>query len=123
MTGVHVVVLVTGLILFAGMLEMLRRRQLREKYAVLWLAVGVGCATFAIVPGVLDTVAHALHVADPPNLLLFGACVVLLLVTVQLSWEASRLEDKTRALAEEVALLRYQVEQQGGTGDDRRRRG
>lgn len=116
MTSVHVVALVMGLVLFGGMLEMLRRRQLREKYAVLWLVVGVGSAALAIVPDLLDTVANALHVADPPNLLLFGACVVLLLVTVHLSWETSRLEDKTRALAEELALLRYQLEQQGATG-------
>ena len=116
MSSVHIFALVTGLALFAGMLEMLRRRQLREKYAVLWLLVGVASAVVAMVPRLLDSVANALDVADPPNLLLFGACVVLLLVTVQLSWEMSRLEDKTRALAEEVALLRYQVEQQGATG-------
>jgi hypothetical protein len=35
---------------------------------------------------------------------------VLLLVSVHLSWEASRLEEETRTLAEEVALLRMQVE-------------
>jgi hypothetical protein len=115
MSSVHIVALATGLVLFAGMLEMLRRRQLREKYAVLWLGVGVAAAVVAIVPRLLDSVARALHVADPPNLLLFAACVVLLLVTVQLSWETSRLEDETRALAEEVALLRYQVERQQGS--------
>jgi hypothetical protein len=52
-----------------------------------------------------------LHVADPPNLLLFAANVVLVLVTVHLSWESSRMEDRTRALAEEVALLRQHIEQ------------
>jgi hypothetical protein len=108
---IHLLVLVTGLVLFVGILEILRRRQLREKYAILWLLVGGAAMVLAAVPRVLDRVAGVLHVADPPNLLLFGACVVLLLVTVQLSWESSRLEDETRALAEELALLRYQVEQ------------
>jgi hypothetical protein len=37
-------------------------------------------------------------------------------VCVHLSWESSRLEDETRALAEEVALLRLQVEQRPGEG-------
>ncbi len=35
---------------------------------------------------------------------------MLLLVSVHLSWEASRLEEETRTLAEEVGLLRMQVE-------------
>ena len=53
---------------------------------------------------------HRLGIADPPNLLLFGAVLVLLLVSVHLSWEVSRLEEETRTLAEEIGLLRMQVE-------------
>jgi len=109
--SVHIFALVTGLTLFVGMLELLRRRQLREKYTVLWLLVGIAIAILAIAPGIVNVVGDLLHVADPPNLLLFAACVVLLLFTVQLSWEISKLEARTRTLAEEVALLRYQAEQ------------
>jgi hypothetical protein len=93
------------------MFELLRRGQLREKYAVLWLMEGLATAVFALFPGLLDHIARPLHVADPPNLLLFAANVVLVLVTVHLSWESSRMEDRTRALAEEVALLRQHIEQ------------
>lgn len=110
MTSVHIVALVGGAAILTGIVELLRRGQLREKYAVLWLLVGVAVAVFAIFPGLLDDVARPLRIADPPNLLLFAANVVLLLVTVQLSWESSRMEDRTRSLAEEVALLREQIE-------------
>jgi hypothetical protein len=111
MTSVHIIALVSGAAILAGMFELLRRRQLREKYAVLWLLVGIGVAIFGLFPGVLNDIARPLHVADPPNLLLFAGSVVLLLVTVHLSWESSRMEDRTRALAEEVALLRERIEQ------------
>ena len=97
--------------ILAGMFELLRRGQLREKYAVLWLLEGIAVAVFAVFPGLINDIARPLHVADPPNLLLFAANVVLVLVTVHLSWESSRMEDRTRALAEEVALLRQQIEQ------------
>ena len=40
------------------MIELLRRRQLREKYAVLWLLVAVAVAALAIFPGLLDFAAH-----------------------------------------------------------------
>jgi hypothetical protein len=111
MTGVHIVALLGGVAVLTGMFELLRRGQLREKYAVLWLVEGIVAAVFAVFPGLIDDIARPLHVADPPNLLLFAANVVLVLVTVHLSWESSRMEDRTRVLAEEVALLRQHIEQ------------
>ena len=56
--------------------------------------------------------------ASGASLVLFLAVVFLLLICIHLSWEASRLEDETRALAEEVALIRAELrdvkEQQAG---------
>lgn len=94
----------------AAMVEMLRRRQLREKYAVLWLGLGLGLVIVAIFPGLLVFAGQLLGFAAPSNLLFMVAGSVLLLISVHLSWEVSRLEDETRLLAEEVALLRLQVE-------------
>src|ERR1700755_1675863 len=92
------------------MVELLRRRQLREKYAILWLGVSIVVIALAAFPGLLDWSAHRLGVSSPPNLLLFAAVLVLLLVSVHLSWEVSRMEEETRTLAEEIGLLRMQVE-------------
>lgn len=110
MTALRATLLVSALLVGGGVLEMLRRRQLKEKYAVLWVLVACGSMLLAAFPGLLDRVAELLSVADPPNLLLFGAVVGLLFVCLHLSWETSRLEDETRTLAEEVALLREQLE-------------
>ena len=103
--------LVAGLVVLAVMLTLLSRRQLKEKYAVLWLLVSAAVAVLALAPGLLDAVADAVGVQVPLNLLLVLGLLVLLVVCVHLSWETSRLEDETRALAEEVALLRLQLEQ------------
>lgn len=111
MSGVSFIALGGGLAILAGIIELLRRGRIREKYAVLWAAVGVAVAVFAVSPRLLDVIARPLHIADPPNLLLFGACAVLLMVVVQLSCELSRIEERTRVLAEEVALLRQSAEQ------------
>lgn len=110
MSEIEIVSAMGGAVVLGLMIELLRRRQLKEKYAVLWLAVAVGMAVVAVAPGLLDSVAGALSVADPVNLLLFVGMLVLLLVCVHLSWESSRLEDETRALAEEVGLLRLELE-------------
>lgn len=89
--------------------DLLRRRQLREKYAVLWLVVSVFVGVFAVFPGLLGRLAAFAGVKTPANLLFFVAALVLLVVCVQLSYEISRLEDETRALAEEVGILRLET--------------
>lgn len=91
--------------------ELLRRGILREKFAALWLVVSVGVLVMAAFPRIVTWAAEAVGVQVPANLLFFLTAILLLLVSVQLSYEVSRLEVRTRRLAEEVALLREEVRQ------------
>ncbi len=105
---------VTGLVILAVILELVRRRQLREKYATLWLAVGVLMVPFAVFPRLLDRFANLVGVAYGVILVLFFGIVFLLFVCLHLSWEVNRLEEETRCLAEDLALLRTEIGQRGG---------
>lgn len=100
-----------GVVLLGFIYELLRRRQLREKYAVLWMIVGVLVIPFAFFPHLLDHLAKSVGVASGVSLVLFLAVIFLLLVCVHLSWEASRLEEETRCLAEEIALINTRLAQ------------
>jgi hypothetical protein len=91
--------------------ELLRRGILREKFAALWLVVSCSVLVMAAFPRLVSWLANTLGVQVPANLLFFLTAVLLLLVSVQLSYEVSRLEVRTRRLAEEVALLREEVRQ------------
>ncbi|MCR2801715.1 DUF2304 domain-containing protein [Microbacterium sp. zg-Y818] len=89
---------------------MLLTRRLREKYAVMWLVIGLAVLIVGLFPGLLDGLTRALGVQLPSNLL-FGTAILLLLgVALHLSWELSLAEDEVRRLAEESAILRLQVE-------------
>lgn len=90
--------------------EMLRQKKLREKYAALWLIVGVATLVLAAFPRLLNIVAELVGVQLPSNLLFAMSILMLLGVCLHLSWEISVVEDETRTLAEEVAILRVQVE-------------
>ncbi len=105
---------VTGLVILAVILELVRRRQLREKYATLWLAVGVLMVPFAVFPRLLDRFANLVGVAYGVILVLFFGIVFLLFVCLHLSWEVNRLEEETRCLAEDLALLRTEIGRNGG---------
>ena len=99
-----------ALAIVALVIEMLRRKKLREKYAVLWLIVGVATLVLAAFPRLLNIVAEYVGVQIPSNLLFAMSILMLLGVCLHLSWEISVVEDETRTLAEEVAILRAQVE-------------
>ena len=103
--------------------EMLRRQRLLEKHAVIWVVVALIAVVLAVFPGVLTWASSVLGVQVPSNLLFFGASLLLLMLTIQLSYEIGRLEDRTRTLAEEVGLLRLQHEQLLRSLEDRPDRG
>lgn len=106
----YVVAVVGSLLILTGIFEMLRRRQLSEKYAVLWLVVGVLLLILTVFPGLLSRASKGLGVALPTNLLFFVAIVFLIGVALHLSWELSRVENETRRLAEDLAILRLELD-------------
>lgn len=106
--------LLLALAIVGLVLEMLRRKKFREKYATLWLVVGALTVVLAAFPQLLNIAAELLGVQLPSNLLFILSILLLLGVCLHLSWELSILEDETRTLAEEVAILRTQIEEVAG---------
>ncbi|MDT0115774.1 DUF2304 domain-containing protein [Microbacterium sp. PRF11] len=103
--GITFAVLVLALIIV-----MLLRRQLREKYATLWLLIGLALLVISIFPGLLLQLTHILGVEVPANLIFALSIVLLVGVSLHLSWELSRAEDEIRRLAEDVAINRAEIE-------------
>lgn len=107
LTIFSVVVAVAALVL---VVELLRRRRLREKYAVIWVVISIGTLVVAIFPSLLRGVAQAIGIQTPSNLLFFGSLLVLFAVSLQLSREVGLLEEQSRRLAEEVGALRLRLD-------------
>jgi hypothetical protein len=101
--------LLAALLLAGVVAELLRRGILRERFAGLWLVVSALLIVVALFPSLLRSAADALGFALPSNLLFFASILFLLLVTMQLSYEVSRLEARSRRLAEDLALLTSEV--------------
>lgn len=102
----HVIVIVVGVIGAGFLLRLLRRRQLRGKYTLLWIAVAILVLAISVFPGVVDRASRALKIYNPPNTLFLFAIAFLGLMCVYFTYELSRLEERTRILAEELAILR-----------------
>ena len=100
---------IASVITFIFVFWLLRRGALREKYAVLWLLLSGTALFFSLFPAALKWISDSLGVETPANLLFFVTIVLLILVSVQLSYELSRHEARIRRLAEEVALISQEL--------------
>lgn len=110
MSGTTILGVIGSAVILLTLFEMMRRHRLREKYALIWAMVALAVITVAVFPLLLTWATEALGLAVPVNLLFFGAAIVILLLTLQHSSELSRLEEKTRTLAEELALLHVELD-------------
>jgi hypothetical protein len=94
----------SGILLFI-IFELLRRRRLIERYALIWLGSGIVLLVLAIWTGLLEIVSNALGIAYPPNALFAFAFAFVLLLLMHFSIAISRLSGETKVLAQEVARL------------------
>lgn len=109
-TTLTIVSVVVALAALALVFELLRRRRLREKYAVIWVIISLGTLAIAVYPPMLSWIANLVGIQTPSNLLFFSSLIILFAVSLQLSREVGLLEEQSRRLAEEVGSLRLRVD-------------
>jgi hypothetical protein len=89
--------------------EMLRRRRIRGRFAIVWIGVAGVTAVLALAPDLLGLAARLTGVLVPLNLLFFIGFLGSLLIQLQLTVASGRAESELRSLAEEVAILRAEL--------------
>ena len=101
--------IISSILALALVIEMLRRRRLRERHAIWWLIAGIMAVIVGIFPQSLVWASNLLGIEVPTNLVFFVSILVLFFVALQHSSELTSLESKTRKLAENVTLLADKV--------------
>jgi hypothetical protein len=102
---VQIVAVVVTAVLLLAVLELVRRRQLAERYALLWMTVAVVLLVLAVWTDLLDWASDLVGIADPANALFLAAFGVAFLLLLHFSVANSRLGEETKILAQEVARL------------------
>ena len=97
---------IASVLLLLIVLELIRSRRLRERYALLWLATGIVLLVLSAWRGGLNTIAGWVGVSTYPPAVLFAVAIVFILaVLLHYSTVISRLSDQSTVLAQRVALL------------------
>jgi hypothetical protein len=115
---VTIVGVIASLLLILVVLELVRGRRLKERYALLWIATGVVLLVLSAWRGGLNTIAGWLGVTGYPPAVLFAvATLFILLVLLHYSTVISKLTDENVELAQRIALLEERVGRLGTTVD------
>jgi hypothetical protein len=102
---------IASILLLLVVLELIRSRRLRERYALLWLATGVVLTVLSAWRDGLNTIAGWFGVESYPPAVLFAVGILfILLVLLHYSTVISRLSDQNVMLAQRLALLETELE-------------
>lgn len=111
LVGQRTEVIAVAVLICAVILELIRRKHLMERYAILWLFLGVTLLVLAAWKGLLTTLSHAAGIYYPPAALFAVAFVFVLALLLHFSIVLSRLSDQNKVLAQRVALLQQRLDQ------------
>jgi hypothetical protein len=99
-------------------IDLIRRRQLKEKYALLWLATALVLFVFAVKRSLVEMLAGALGIYYAPSALFLLGFLFMLALNLQYTVMLSRQSERIIRLAQEVGLLRRRLEElAAGPGD------
>jgi len=103
--GVSIAATIASLVLLFGVLELVRRRRLREKYALLWILTAIVLLILSVWRGAVTSIATALGVSYGPTILFAVGALFILVVLLHYSTVISALTDRTVVLSQQMALL------------------
>jgi hypothetical protein len=104
-----------GILIF--IIELLRRRRLKEEYSVLWLATGLVLLVLAVWDGLLDEISNAIGSALATSTMLFFGLGFVMVMLLHFSVRVSLLERQLTTLVQEIGLIRADQSEEPGRRD------
>jgi hypothetical protein len=102
---------IAGSILFLlFILELIRRKKIREAYSLLWLFFGVVFLFFSIFRNCLEKLAAFLGIAYAPAAIFILLLMAVIFVLIQFSVILSRLSEQNKKLIQEIGTLKAEIE-------------
>ena len=100
----RMVALIIAAALLVFIVEIVRRRKLREEYSWLWIMVGSVIMVLALWPALLQNLTHWLGIELPVNTVFFFGLMFMVFINLHFSVKISDLTDQVKRLTQELAL-------------------
>ena len=106
----QVIAIVVSISLFLYILYLVRKKKIKEEYSLLWLSSSFVFILFSIWRDGLEYFAKLIGIAYPPAALFLILLLAIFLILIEFSINISKLSEKNKILAQELALLRNELE-------------
>ena len=122
-TTSRVAAVILTAIAFGLVLELVRRRRLVERYALLWMFMSLGLLVLAVWNQLLNWLTNLTGFQVPANFLFAASFAVVFILLLHFSVATSRLSEETKMLAQDVARLDHELRRArngsaNGNGDE-----
>jgi hypothetical protein len=114
-----IVALMFGIGMLILIIDLVRRRKLREEYSWLWLMTGSGILLLTLWFGLLKWVTHVVGAIAPASTIFLFAFLFLILISLHFSVVISKLTSQNKELAQRYALLELELREMKKGGQDR----
>jgi hypothetical protein len=91
--------------------ELVRKKHLSERYAILWLLAAITLFVLAVWKGLLTTLSNDVGISYPPSALFAVAIGLITIILLHFSLAVSRLTDQNKMLAQRLGLLQQRLEE------------
>ncbi|MCX5696517.1 MAG: DUF2304 domain-containing protein [Candidatus Omnitrophica bacterium] len=98
------------LILLLIIFELIRRKKLKEKYALLWLVAGISILLLAVFQGLLDWITKLFGMVLPSNAVLLFGIFFIILINLHLCLVLSNYGEQIKRIAQAQALIESRVQ-------------
>lgn len=101
--------IILSLTLLLVIFELVRRRKLKEKYAILWIFTGLGILILAVFNNLLSGMAHLFGIKLPINVVYFFGIFFIIIINLHFSMVISALYEQNKKIAQKLALLEIKI--------------
>jgi len=101
-----------GITIFVTIIELVRRRKLKEEYSWLWLLTGVTLLILAVKYDWLVAITAFIGAGFPTSTLFFFGIIFLILINLHFSMVLSAFAERLKNLSQEIALMKNEMQNQ-----------
>jgi hypothetical protein len=110
MERIQIISIFASLLIFFGVLNLVRRKKLKTEYSLIWLAVSLVFVIFSFWREGIDKISAIVGIAYAPSVLFIILLIGIILLLIEFSIIISKQAERIKILVQEVALLKLDVE-------------
>jgi hypothetical protein len=110
MDRIQIISVVASILIFAIVINLVRKRKLKTEYSLIWISVSLVFIVLSFWRKGIDWLASLFGIAYAPSVLFIILLVGIILLLIEFSIIISKQAEKIKVLAQELALFKQEIE-------------